>query len=132
VVSFRKRDSDAARQPEFAPVLPRDQLLSVQRPPYLVYVHVNDAQTATGEVVLVGLGNGQVRETLAELRDSGFQDYLPLERHRAMAGRCGGFRGAGGAGLACSALKDLARRICRCSGSEQGWGRRWPLASSDR
>jgi hypothetical protein len=55
-----------------------------------------------------------------------------LERHRAMAGRCGGFSGPGGARLACSALKDLARRICRCSGSEQGWGRRWPLASSDR
>ena len=107
MVSFRKRDSDATRQPERAPVLPRDQLLSVQRPPYLVYVHVKDALTATGGVVPAGQGDGQVRETLAELRDSGFQGYLSLEPHRAMAGRFGGFSGADGVRLACGALKDL-------------------------
>jgi hypothetical protein len=61
VVSFRKRDSDASRQPELAPVLPGDQLLSVQRPPYLGYVHVKDALTATGEVVPAGQGDDRVR-----------------------------------------------------------------------
>jgi hypothetical protein len=62
VVSFRKRDSDASRQPELAPVLPRDQLLPVQRPPYLVYLHVKDALAAAGEVVPAGQGDGRVRE----------------------------------------------------------------------
>jgi hypothetical protein len=36
VVSFRRRSSDAGRQPERAPVLPRDQLPSVRRPPGVV------------------------------------------------------------------------------------------------
>jgi sugar phosphate isomerase/epimerase len=75
--------------------------------PYLVYVQIKDALTATGEVVPAGQGDGQVRETLAELRDSDFQGYLSLEPHLAMAGRFGGFSGPDGFRLASSALKDL-------------------------
>jgi sugar phosphate isomerase/epimerase len=75
--------------------------------PYLVYVQVKDALAATGEVVPPGQGDGQVRETLAELRDSGFHGYLSLEPHLAMAGRFGGFSGPEGFRLACAALKDL-------------------------
>lgn len=75
--------------------------------PHLVYVQVKDALAATGEVVPPGQGDGQVRETLAELRDSGFHGYLSLEPHLAMAGRFGGFSGPEGFGLACAALKDL-------------------------
>lgn len=54
-----------------------------------------------------GQGDGQVRETLAELRDSGFHGYLSLEPHLAMAGRFGGFSGPDGFRLACGALKNL-------------------------
>jgi len=75
--------------------------------PYLVYVQVKDALTATGEVVPAGQGDGQVRETLAALRDSAFQGYLSLEPHLALAGRFGGFSGPDGFRLACGALKDL-------------------------
>jgi sugar phosphate isomerase/epimerase len=75
--------------------------------PYLVYVQVKDALAATGQVVPAGQGDGQVRETLAELRDSGFHGYLSLEPHLAMAGRFGGFSGAEGFRLASGALKDL-------------------------
>jgi len=75
--------------------------------PYLVYVQVKDALTATGEVVPAGQGDGQVRETLAELRDSAFQGYLSLEPHLTMSGRFGGFSGPDGFRLASSALKDL-------------------------
>ena len=75
--------------------------------PYLVYVQVKDALTGTGEVVPAGQGDGEVRETLAELRDSGFQGYLSLEPHLAMAGRFGGFSGPDGFRIACRALKDL-------------------------
>jgi len=75
--------------------------------PYLVYVQVKDALAATGEVVPAGQGNGQVRETLTALRDSGFQGYLSLEPHLATAGRFGGFSGPEGFRVACAALKDL-------------------------
>jgi hypothetical protein len=75
----------------------------VQRPLLLIYVQVKDALTATGEVVLA---DSQVRETLAELRDSGFQGYLSLEPHWAMAGRLGGFSSGGGFRFASGALQD--------------------------
>jgi sugar phosphate isomerase/epimerase len=75
--------------------------------PYLVYVQIKDALTTTGEVVPAGQGDGQVRETLAALRDSGFQGYLSLEPHLALAGRFGGFSGADGFRLAARSLKDL-------------------------
>jgi sugar phosphate isomerase/epimerase len=75
--------------------------------PYLVYVQIKDALTATGEVVPAGQGDGQVRETLAALRDSGFTGYLSLEPHLVMAGRLGGFSGADGFRLASTALKGL-------------------------
>ncbi|MGH3301468.1 MAG: sugar phosphate isomerase/epimerase family protein [Streptosporangiaceae bacterium] len=75
--------------------------------PYLVYVQIKDALTTTGEVVPAGRGDGQIRETLAELRDSGFESYVSLEPHLAVAGRFGGFSGADGFRLAARSLKDL-------------------------
>ena len=75
--------------------------------PYLVYVRVKDALAATGEVVPAGDGDGQVRETLGELRDSGFHGYLSLEPHLALAGRLGGYSGPDGFRRACGALKAL-------------------------
>jgi sugar phosphate isomerase/epimerase len=75
--------------------------------PYLVYVQIKDALTATGEVTPAGQGDGQVRDTLAALRDSGFAGYLSLEPHLVMAGRYGGFSGADGFRLASAALKEL-------------------------
>jgi sugar phosphate isomerase/epimerase len=79
--------------------------------PYLRYVQIKDALAATGEVVPPGQGDGQVRETLADLRDSGFEGYLSLEPHLAMAGRYGGFSGADGFRLAARSLKDLLAEL---------------------
>jgi len=79
--------------------------------PYLVYVQVKDALMATGEVVPAGHGDGQVRETLAALRDSGFDGYVSLEPHLATAGTFGGFSGPDLFRLACSALKDLLAEL---------------------
>ncbi len=75
--------------------------------PYLVYLQVKDALAATGEVVPAGQGDGQVRETLAALRDSGFAGYLSLEPHLAEAGRYGGFSGPAGFRRAARALKAI-------------------------
>jgi sugar phosphate isomerase/epimerase len=79
--------------------------------PYLVYVQIKDALAATGEVVPAGQGDGQVRDTLTALRDSGFAGYLSLEPHLVMAGRFGGFSGAEGFRLASGALKELLAEL---------------------
>jgi sugar phosphate isomerase/epimerase len=79
--------------------------------PYLVYVQVKDAIAATGEVVPAGQGDGQVRETLAALWDSGFEGYLSLEPHLARAGRFGGFSGPDEFVTASRALKDMLTEL---------------------
>ena len=72
---------------------------------HLVYAQVKDALAETGEVVPAGEGDGEIRETLAALRDSGFEGYLSLEPHLARAGRYGGFSGPEGFTLASRSLK---------------------------
>jgi sugar phosphate isomerase/epimerase len=75
--------------------------------PFLVYLQVKDAVAAAGEVVPAGQGDGQVRETLTALRDSGFAGFMSLEPHLAQAGRFGGFSGQEGFRRAATALKIL-------------------------
>ena len=75
--------------------------------PHLVYLQVKDAIAATGEVVPAGQGDGQVRETLVALRDSGFDGFMSLEPHLVTAGRFGGFSGPGAFTTAARALKSL-------------------------
>jgi sugar phosphate isomerase/epimerase len=75
--------------------------------PYLVYLQVKDARAADGEVTPAGEGDGEMRETLAGLRDSGFDGYVSLEPHLDLAGRQGGFSGPGKFRQAAQALKGL-------------------------
>ena len=79
--------------------------------PYLLYLQVKDALAATGEVVPAGEGDGQVRETLAALRDSGFEGFMSLEPHLARAGRHGGFSGPEGFARASRSLKFLLNEL---------------------
>ena len=74
---------------------------------YLVYVQVKDARAADGEVTPAGDGDGEVRETLAALRDSGFAGFMSLEPHLDLAGRQGGFSGPDKFRQAAQALKRL-------------------------
>jgi sugar phosphate isomerase/epimerase len=78
---------------------------------YLVYLQVKDALAATGEVVPAGQGDGQLRETLGALRDSGFAGFMSLEPHLARAERDGGFSGPEGFHRAASALKSLLNEL---------------------
>jgi sugar phosphate isomerase/epimerase len=91
-------------------VRPHDEAYPLLRP-YLVYLQVKDALAATGEVVPAGQGDGQVPETLAALRDSGFDGYISLEPHLAAAGRFGGFSGPEGFRRAAQALKALLSEL---------------------
>ncbi len=87
-------------------VVPHDEAYELIRP-YLVYLQVKDALAATGEVVPAGEGDGQVRDTLAALRDSGFAGYMSLEPHLVTAERFGGFSGPEAFRRAAQALKSL-------------------------
>lgn len=60
---------------------------------YIAYVHVKDAKRDTGVVVPAGEGDGQVRETVRALRDSGFDGFFSMEPHLAVAGPFSGFSG---------------------------------------
>ncbi|MGD0706773.1 MAG: TIM barrel protein [Trebonia sp.] len=77
----------------------------------LVYLQVKDALAATGEVVPAGQGDGQVRQTLAALRDSDFEGFVSLEPHLAQAGRYGGFSGPEGFARASQALKSILNEL---------------------
>ena len=55
--------------------------------PHLVYLQVKDARFADGEVTPAGEGDGEMRETLAALRDSGFAGFMSLEPHLDREGR---------------------------------------------
>ena len=87
-------------------VRPHDEAYELIRP-YLVYVQIKDAIAATGAVVPAGQGDGQVRDTLSALMESGFDGYLSLEPHLAAAGQFGGFSGPAAFRRAAQALKDL-------------------------
>ena len=91
-------------------VRPHDEAYPLLRP-YLVYLQVKDALAATGEVVPAGQGDGQVRETLTALRDSGFEGFVSLEPHLALAERYGGFSGPEGFAAAARALKSLLAEL---------------------
>ena len=75
--------------------------------PYLLYVQIKDALAATGEVVPAGQGDGEVRQTLSALMESGFEGFLSLEPHLAAGGTFGGFSGPAEFRRAAQALKYL-------------------------
>ena len=61
--------------------------------PYIVYMQIKDALTATQEVVTAGRGDGQVAETIAALHAEGFDGFFSLEPHLGSAHSLGGFSG---------------------------------------
>ncbi len=91
-------------------VRPFDEAYGPLRP-HLVYLQVKDARAGTGEVVPAGDGDGQVRPTLAALRDSGFEGFMSLEPHLARVGRYGGFSGPEGFTRASRSLKSILNEL---------------------
>jgi sugar phosphate isomerase/epimerase len=61
--------------------------------PYIAYVHVKDALLGSGQVVPAGQGDGQVRDTVAALKSSGFDGFFSLEPHLKSGGTYAGFSG---------------------------------------
>ncbi len=77
--------------------------------PLIAYVHVKDALLGSGQVVPAGQGDGQLRETIAALRESGFDGFFSLEPHLKSAGTYSGFSGPELFRTAAGAFKDLLR-----------------------
>jgi sugar phosphate isomerase/epimerase len=78
---------------------------------YTAHVHVKDAVLTDGSVRAAGGGDGEVAELLSALRDSGYQGFLALEPHLAIAGPSSGFSGVGGMTYAVAALRELLTKL---------------------
>ncbi len=78
--------------------------------PYVEYVHVKDALAGSGRVLPAGEGDGEIRETLSSLHDSGFDGFFSLEPHLASSGTYSGFSGPELFRRAAGAFKDLLRQ----------------------
>lgn len=74
------------------------------------YVHIKDAHLADATVCAAGEGDGQVPELLTALRESGYQGFLALEPHLAIAGHSSGFSGSQGMAYAVEALRRVMLR----------------------
>ncbi len=61
--------------------------------PYIDYIHVKDALAESGKVTVAGEGDGEVRQTLKALRDSGFEGFFSMEPHLKSADEFSGFSG---------------------------------------
>ena len=79
--------------------------------PYIGYIHIKDALLEGGQVKAAGEGDGQVKELLAHLRDSGYEGVLALEPHLTIAGHSGGFSGIEGMTYAVAALRGLMQAV---------------------
>lgn len=75
--------------------------------PYVGYVHVKDAVLADKSVRPAGDGDGQVGELLEKLKGQGYQGFLALEPHLAIARHSSGFSGPEGMTHAVQKLRDL-------------------------
>ncbi len=49
--------------------------------PYVNYVHIKDAKSDSGQVVLPGKGDGRLKEVLELLNQAGYEGFLSLEPH---------------------------------------------------
>lgn len=68
--------------------------------PHLEYFQVKDARSADGAVMPAGEGDGELAETIAALREDGFEGFFSLEPHLANAHHLGGFSGPFAFGVA--------------------------------
>lgn len=75
--------------------------------PWLGHIQIKDVRREPKQVVPAGQGDGQIPELLAAALKDGYQGYLSLEPHLAIAGRAGGFSGADLFGKAAQALRDV-------------------------
>jgi len=76
---------------------------------FIEYLHIKDAKfEEEGQTIKpAGEGEGRIGEILKELDGEGFEGFLSLEPHLAMAGQMEGFSGPDAFRLAARSLKDV-------------------------
>ncbi len=79
--------------------------------PYIGYIHVKDALLADGSVKPAGEGDGQLKELLEKLHETGYDGVLSLEPHLAIAGHSSGYSGPEGMEVAVTALRKLMNEV---------------------
>lgn len=77
----------------------------------IAYLHIKDATWDSRQVRPAGEGDGQVRETLAALKERGWEGVLALEPHLAHAGRGSGWTGPEQFTTAVAALRGVLREL---------------------
>jgi len=75
--------------------------------PFVVHIHIKDAQMSDGTVVPAGHGDGHIPEILRDAYAGGYRGYLSLEPHLSVAGQFQGFTGPGLFATAVTALKAV-------------------------
>jgi sugar phosphate isomerase/epimerase len=79
---------------------------------FIEYLHIKDAKFSDElEITPAGEGNGDIPEILGALRQRGFDGFLSLEPHLAVAGSKGGFSGPEQFKRAARALKKVLHDI---------------------
>ena len=79
--------------------------------PYIGYIHIKDSLLADKSVTVAGAGDGQVKELLMHLQESGYEGVLSLEPHLLEARHSSGFSGAEGMAMAVGALRKLMATV---------------------
>jgi sugar phosphate isomerase/epimerase len=77
--------------------------------PHLETLHLKDEKN--GKVVPAGDGEGQVIETLAWLKEQGWEGVLTIEPHLQLAGDRGGFTGVESFAIATNTLKGVIEKL---------------------
>ncbi|MEU1973461.1 sugar phosphate isomerase/epimerase family protein [Microbacterium sp. NPDC019599] len=98
---------DSANFVQVGVARPHDEGYALLRP-YLDYLQVKDALSATGEVVPAGQGDGQVAATVQALAADGYTGFASLEPHLADGHELGGFSGPFAFGVAARAFRRIA------------------------
>lgn len=75
--------------------------------PWLRHIQIKDVRREPRQVVPAGQGEGQIPQLLAAALADGYQGYLSLEPHLAVAGKAGGFSGKELFGTAAQALRTI-------------------------
>jgi len=79
---------------------------------HVVYFHIKDAVMGTGKVVPAGEGDGRIPEILREaICERGYDGFISLEPHLAVAGQFAGFSGPDLFKKAVQTLKNILDRL---------------------
>lgn len=77
---------------------------------YIEYIHVKDSKKGTGEIVIAGKGDGEIRSVLNSLLDRK-EIFISLEPHLSLAAKYRGFTGPELFEADYEALKDILKEL---------------------